>query len=67
MSNSSKITAIMLYEQTGDESIVSFAEKVYEFWWQNMVDKTTYQVADHFDNKGDITWWKFTYNEVYKC
>ncbi len=34
-----------------------------QFWWKNMVNKTTGQVADHFDTNGNVEWWKFTYNE----
>jgi|GEM_PF-1181622 len=57
------ISGIRLYQRTGLVSYRNFAKKVYDFWWDNMVDKTTYQVADHIDPDGTKVWWKFTYNE----
>eukprot|EP01105_Mastigella_eilhardi_P005618 TRINITY_DN17277_c0_g1_i1.p1 TRINITY_DN17277_c0_g1~~TRINITY_DN17277_c0_g1_i1.p1 ORF type:complete len:361 (-),score=58.18 TRINITY_DN17277_c0_g1_i1:79-1161(-) len=57
------ITAVRLYSKTKNPTILSFAQKVFDFWWANMVDQNTFQVADHFDGQGSKTWWKFTYNE----
>ncbi|KAH3755933.1 carbohydrate-binding protein [Pelomyxa schiedti] len=57
------IFAMMLYNISGDSNTLNFAKQVYQFWWDNMVNQETGQVADHFDKSGSITWWKFTYNE----
>ncbi|WP_224996260.1 glycoside hydrolase family 76 protein [Cesiribacter sp. SM1] len=57
------ISGLQLYKRTNREEYRAFAKKVYDFWWTNMVDKTTYQVADHINTDGTKVWWKFTYNE----
>lgn len=57
------ISGLQLYKRTNREEYRNFAKKVYDFWWTNMVDKTTYQVADHINTDGTKVWWKFTYNE----
>lgn len=57
------ILAARLYRETGDSKYLQFSEKVFNFWYDNMVDSKTGQVADHFDPNGSKLWWKFTYNE----
>jgi predicted alpha-1,6-mannanase (GH76 family) len=57
------ITACQLYAATGNRVYLEFARQVYTFWWRQMVDPTTFQVADHLDPSGRKVWWKFTYNE----
>jgi len=52
-----------LYQRTTNAAYLTFAQQVYWFWWSNMVDQSTFQVADHIDPTGTKTWWKFTYNE----
>ena len=52
-----------LYRRTGNLSYLNFAQQVYSYWYPHMVNQTTYQVADHIDTTGTITWWRFTYNE----
>jgi len=49
--------------RAGNSTYLSFAEKVYGFWYTNMVDPSTYEVCDHFQTNGTKVWWKFTYNE----
>lgn len=57
------ISALKLYEHTKKETYKSFGKQVYDFWWTNMVDTTTYQVGDHIKPDGTKVWWKFSYNE----
>jgi len=57
------ISGLKLYKRTNKVAYRDFAKQVYDFWWANMVDKTTYQVADHINPDGTKVWWKFTYNE----
>ena len=52
-----------LYQRTTNAAYLSFAQQVYSFWWNNMVNLSTYQVCDHIDTAGNKVWWKFTYNE----
>jgi len=40
-----------------------FASQVYTFWYNNMVNHTTFQVCDNIDaHNGEKRWWVFTYN-----
>ncbi|EPX56895.1 Serine O-acetyltransferase [Cystobacter fuscus DSM 2262] len=57
------IAGVRLYRRTGDASYLSFAQQVYDYWFNNMVNTSTWQVADHFEPNGTKVWWKFTYNE----
>ncbi len=57
------ISGLQLFRRTKKKEYRDFATKVYDFWWENMVDKTTYQVCDHIDTEGKKVWWRFTYNE----
>lgn len=52
-----------LYQRTTNAAYLSFAQQVYSFWWNNMVNPSTFQVCDHLDPDGAKVWWKFTYNE----
>jgi hypothetical protein len=45
-----------------DRGYSAFAEKVYHYWLEHMVNPSTYQVADHLTTSGGQVWWKFTYN-----
>lgn len=57
------ISACQLYTATRKPAYLSFAEQVYDYWWEHMVNPTSYQVADHINPDGRVVWWKFTYNE----
>jgi len=58
------ITGVYLHALTGNATYLTFAERVYDYWWRTMVNTTTYQVADHIEaSSGDVVWWKYTYNE----
>lgn len=57
------IAGVYLYLATNNGTYLSFAEQVYSFWRNSMVNNSTFQVADHFDTQGNIVWWKYTYNE----
>lgn len=58
------ILSLMLHSHfPTDRSYSAFAEKVYHFWLEHMVNPSTYQVADHLTTSGGKVWWKFTYNE----
>jgi predicted alpha-1,6-mannanase (GH76 family) len=57
------IAACRLFEATHRPSYLDFARRVYDFWWRNMVDPVTFQVADHLNPDGAKIRWKFTYNE----
>jgi len=52
-----------LYLRTADVSYLNFAVQVYSYWFTNMVNQSTYQVADHIDTSGVKTFYGFTYNE----
>lgn len=52
-----------LYLRTTNAAYLSFAQQVYSFWWDNMVNPSTFQVCDHINPDGTKVWWKFTYNE----
>jgi predicted alpha-1,6-mannanase (GH76 family) len=52
-----------LYQRTTNTAYLTFAQQVYSFWWNNMVNHSTFQVCDHIDPDGTKVWWKFTYNE----
>ncbi|MCW5550577.1 MAG: carbohydrate-binding protein [Verrucomicrobiae bacterium] len=52
-----------LYQRTTNAAYLSFAQQVYSFWWNNMVNHSTFQVCDHINPDGTKVWWKFTYNE----
>jgi len=57
------ILASRLYTLTGNVTYLQFAQKVYSFWWDNMVNKSSGQVCDDIRVDGTKVWWKFTYNE----
>lgn len=57
------LAAARLYQRTRRRADLRFAEQVYRFWRETMVNPATGQVADHIDPKGQVTWWRFTYNE----
>ncbi len=52
-----------LFLRTGDATYLRFAQQAYDYWYANMVNTSTFQVADHFETNGNKVWWKFTYNE----
>jgi hypothetical protein len=58
------IAGMELAKLTGNSSLTDFALKAYAYWWANMVDVETGQIADHVTTAGDIVWWSFTYNQV---
>jgi len=57
------IVGARIYSHNKDMSILDWCVKVYWFWYHNMVNQATGQVADHIASNGDKLWWKFTYNE----
>jgi predicted alpha-1,6-mannanase (GH76 family) len=56
------ITGVRLAARTGDVSHLTFARKIYEFWYTTMVD-ATYHVADHINADGTVARGRLTYNE----
>ncbi len=56
------ITAARLNERTGKASYKIAAEEIYDYWYSTMVDRTTFQVADHRNANGTVDWRKFTYD-----
>jgi predicted alpha-1,6-mannanase (GH76 family) len=52
-----------LFQRSGNAEYLSFAKQVYGYWFSNMMDPGTFQVADHFQADGSKVWWRFTYNE----
>jgi len=52
-----------LYQRTTNAAYLTFAQQVYSFWWNNMVNPSTFQVCDHLDTAGNKVWWRFSYNE----
>lgn len=52
-----------LFLRTGDSNYLAFAQQAYGYWYSNMVNAGTFQVADHFETNGNKVWWKFSYNE----
>jgi predicted alpha-1,6-mannanase (GH76 family) len=57
------IAACRLYAATREARYLTFAQQVYRYWWEQMVDPTTYQVTDHLNRDGTKVRWRFTYNE----
>ncbi|KAL0491040.1 hypothetical protein AKO1_002677 [Acrasis kona] len=58
------IMSARLYSITKDTTYRDFAIKVFNYWWDNMVDQKTFQVCDNISTKnGEKRCWKFTYNE----
>ena len=57
------ILAARLYEHTQLPTDLDFAKQVYAYWFENMVDPSSYQVTDHINPDGTKVFWKFTYNE----
>lgn len=56
------ILAARLNERTGKAAYKTAAIQIYDYWYANMVNHSTYQVADHRDGSGNAVWWKFTYD-----
>ncbi len=56
------ITAARLYERTGHELYKVAALEIYDDWYSTMVNRTTYQVADHRRSDGSVDWSKYTYD-----
>jgi len=58
------ILSLKLFKYFPSQRIfLTFADQVYNYWLQNMVNPSTFQVADHFEKDGSKIWWKYTYNE----
>src|SRR4030095_10249519 len=57
------IAGARLYMRTADVSYLNFAVQVYSFWFTNMVNQSSGQVADHISPAGVKTFYGFTYNE----
>jgi len=57
------ILAARLFKETGDHTYLTYANKVFDFWWHNMVERSGH-VCDHISTVGTKQCsWKFTYNE----
>ena len=56
------ITGLLLAKQTGNSAYSSFALKTYQFWFNKMVDKTLYRVADFLNPDGSVVWADWTYD-----
>jgi predicted alpha-1,6-mannanase (GH76 family) len=56
------ITGLLLAKQTGNSAYSRFALQVYDFWFNKMVDKTRYRVADFLNPDGSIIWADWTYD-----
>jgi hypothetical protein len=54
------ILAARLYEHTQLPTDLDFAKQVYAYWFENMVDPSSYQVTDHINPDGTKVFWKFT-------
>jgi predicted alpha-1,6-mannanase (GH76 family) len=57
------IAGVRLAARTGDAAHLTFARKVYDFWYTTMVDPTTHALADHINADGTIGRGRLTYNE----
>jgi predicted alpha-1,6-mannanase (GH76 family) len=58
------VTAVRLFQRTNKAPYLAFAKRVWKFWDDNMVDRTTHAVSDHVNAPGgEVVKYKFTYNE----
>lgn len=58
------VTAVRLFQRTNKPEYLAFAKRVWKFWDDNMVDKTSHRVFDHVKAPGgEVVNYKFTYNE----
>ena len=57
------IAGVQLAARTGNAAYLTFAQKVYAYWFANMVDPTTFAVSDHVLPNGTVVKYNFTYNE----
>ncbi len=58
------VLAARLYARTNQAPYLAFAKRVWSFWDDTMVDKTTHAVSDHVNApSGAVVKYKFTYNE----
>jgi predicted alpha-1,6-mannanase (GH76 family) len=55
------ILAARMYQRTGTQQYLTWAEQWYSWWSTHMVAASG-QVADNYGTNGVINWWKFTYN-----
>ena len=56
------ITGLLLAKLTGNSAFSSFAIQAYDFWFNKMVDKSLYRVADFLNPDGSIVWADWTYD-----
>ncbi|KAL9643267.1 hypothetical protein ABK040_014723 [Willaertia magna] len=53
-----------LFKLLQNQDDLLFSEKVFNFWYNNMVNNTDYSVCDHISSEGVKQCnWRFTYNE----
>jgi predicted alpha-1,6-mannanase (GH76 family) len=57
------IAGARLAARTGDAQHLTFARKVYDFWFMTMVNPANHQLADHINPDGTIGRGRLTYNE----
>ena len=56
------ITGLLLAKLTGNSAYSHFALQTYDFWFNKMVDKSLYRVADFLNPDGSIVWADWTYD-----
>lgn len=56
------ITGMMLAKLTGNSAYRNFALKAYDFWFNRMVDKSLYRVADFLNSDGSVIWADWSYD-----
>ena len=58
------LLASLLYETSGNRKYLDFSIRVFNFWFDNMVNRTDYSLCDHISSNGiKQCGWRFTYNE----
>ncbi len=56
------ITGLLLARLTGNSAYSNFAVQAYDFWFNKMVDKSLYRVADFLNADGSMIWADWTYD-----
>ncbi len=57
------ITAVRLANRLGNDAYLDFARQVYDYWFEQMVDRSRWHVWDHINPDGTRVDWQFSYNE----
>jgi predicted alpha-1,6-mannanase (GH76 family) len=56
------IAGVRLWERTDNSMYLDFAEQVYQFWWDHMVNQESFEIFDHMDPDGSRAFGDLTYN-----